>query len=49
MKDKLIIFMHIPKTGGTTLNEIFAKLYGQNEIYDHIPIERMEENFNQLK
>ena len=48
MEDKLIIFMHIPKTGGTTLNHIFTKLYSRNELYDHVPIEKMEEHFNQL-
>ncbi|MFA1710871.1 sulfotransferase family 2 domain-containing protein [Peribacillus frigoritolerans] len=31
----LDIFMHIPKTGGTTLNELFKKQYKLNEIFDH--------------
>ncbi|MGE7184326.1 sulfotransferase family 2 domain-containing protein [Peribacillus sp. NPDC006672] len=36
MSEELLdIFMHIPKTGGTTLNEIFKKQYKLNEIFDH--------------
>jgi len=31
----LDIFMHIPKTGGMTLNELFKKQYKLNEIFDH--------------
>lgn len=34
-KNNLTIFMHIPKTGGTTLNKIFKKQYNFDEIYDH--------------
>lgn len=49
MGKKLIIFIHIPKTGGTTLNEIFKRSYAENEIYDHVPVEVMNEHFNQLK
>ena len=49
MGKKLIIFIHIPKTGGTTLNEIFKRSYAENEIYDHIPVEAMNEHFSQLK
>ncbi|MFU1996326.1 hypothetical protein [Priestia megaterium] len=42
---KLIIFIHIPKIGGTTLNEIFKRSYAENEIYDHVPVEVMNEHF----
>ncbi|MGM1034210.1 MAG: sulfotransferase family 2 domain-containing protein [Bacillota bacterium] len=36
MSESLLdIFMHIPKTGGTTLNELFKKQYKLNEIFDH--------------
>ncbi len=49
MGKKLIIFIHIPKTGGTTLNEIFKRSYAENEIYDHVPVEAMNEHFSQLK
>ncbi|MBU8590359.1 sulfotransferase family 2 domain-containing protein [Priestia megaterium] len=49
MEEKLIIFIHIPKTGGTTLNDIFKKLYAENEIYDHIPVEEMSNHFSRLK
>jgi Sulfotransferase family len=49
MEKKLIIFMHIPKTGGTTLNDIFKKSYAENEIYDHVPLEAMRNHFSQLK
>ena len=49
MEKKLIIFMHIPKTGGTTLNDIFKKSYAENEIYNHVPLEAMRNHFSQLK
>jgi len=49
MEKKLIIFMHIPKTGGTTLNKIFKRSYTENEIYDHVPLEAMSKHFSQLK
>ncbi|MEH7164121.1 sulfotransferase family 2 domain-containing protein [Priestia megaterium] len=49
MGKKLIIFIHIPKTGGTTLNEIFKRSYAENEIYDHVPLEAMSKHFSQLK
>ncbi|MEG9296747.1 sulfotransferase family 2 domain-containing protein [Mangrovibacillus sp. Mu-81] len=35
MKDDLTIFLHIPKTGGTTLNKIFQKQFSQEELFDH--------------
>ncbi|WP_339998976.1 sulfotransferase family 2 domain-containing protein [Priestia aryabhattai] len=49
MERKVVIFMHIPKTGGTTLNNIFKRSYSKNEIYDHIPLEEMNKQFSQLK
>jgi hypothetical protein len=49
MQKKLIIFMHIPKTGGTTLNEVFKRSCTENEIYDHVPLEAMRNHFSQLK
>lgn len=35
MNNEITIFMHIPKTGGTTLNSIFKEQYLQSEIFDH--------------
>jgi hypothetical protein len=35
LKDELTIFLHIPKTGGTTLNEIFKKQFPPGELFDH--------------
>ena len=34
-ENNLTIFMHIPKTGGTTLSKIFRELYNIDQIYDH--------------
>lgn len=48
MAEKLLIFMHIPKTGGTTLNSIFRNCYEKNEIFDHVEKEEMRERFNHL-
>lgn len=36
MNEDLIIFMHIPKTGGTTLNAIFRNQYEKNQFYEHL-------------
>ncbi|OLS34054.1 sulfotransferase family 2 domain-containing protein [Bacillus sp. MRMR6] len=35
INDKLTVFMHIPKTGGTTLSEILRQQYVFGEIFDH--------------
>lgn len=48
MTDKVLIFMHIPKTGGSTLNELFKKQYGQDEILTHLPLDRLSSEFNDL-
>ncbi len=34
-KKDLIIFLHIPKTGGTTLNSIFTRQYTVKEFHNH--------------
>lgn len=46
----LIIFLHIPKTGGSTLNTIFKRQFSVEEIYDHelfqnevIPLDQLTE------
>ncbi|TDL92489.1 hypothetical protein E2R55_05510 [Vibrio vulnificus] len=44
----LDIFMHIPKTGGTTLSEIFRKQYKVNEIFDHDSYETKIKKVDQL-
>jgi len=38
MDDKLAVFLHIPKTGGTTLSNIFKNTValGKDEIVDHL-------------
>ncbi|ANX12099.1 hypothetical protein ABE41_008780 [Fictibacillus arsenicus] len=46
MAEKLLIFMHIPKSGGTTLNSIFRNCYKNNEIFDHVEQAEMRERFN---
>ena len=33
MSDKTLIFLHIPKTAGTTLRSIMLKQYGDGEVY----------------
>ncbi|WP_445487020.1 sulfotransferase family 2 domain-containing protein [Niallia sp. 03133] len=36
MADKAVsVFIHIPKTGGTTLNEIFKRQYNSKKFHDH--------------
>lgn len=44
----LDIFMHIPKTGGTTLSVIFRKQYKANEIFDHDSYEFKIKKVDQL-
>lgn len=34
-QEELTIFLHIPKTGGTTLNTIFRNQYDRSEFFDH--------------
>jgi hypothetical protein len=48
LEDNLTVFLHIPKTGGTTLNSIFRKQYNIDEIYDHGSLEGNIINVNQL-
>lgn len=48
MVNNLNIFMHIPKTGGTTLNSIFRKQYRANEIFDHDSYEGKEIKIDEL-
>jgi hypothetical protein len=33
--EMLTVFLHIPKTGGTTLSEIFRREYKDGELFDH--------------
>lgn len=40
--------MHIPKTVRTILNDIFIKLYNQNEIYNYVTLEKNRGTFTQL-
>lgn len=40
-QDKLLIFMHIPKTGGLTLRNIIDQQYNRNEIFK-IPRNRLD-------
>jgi hypothetical protein len=47
-EDLLDIFMHIPKTGGTTLSAIFRKQYKVNEIFDHDSYESKIKKVDQL-
>ncbi|MFE4811468.1 hypothetical protein ACFQ9Y_09920 [Peribacillus simplex] len=48
-KGLLDIFMHILKTGGTTLNELFNKQYQLNEIFDHDSFQYKMMKMDQLK
>ncbi|PFB01108.1 hypothetical protein CN383_12180 [Priestia megaterium] len=48
MTDSILIFMHIPKTGGSTLNEIFKNQYKEDEVLIHIPLDRLASEFNNL-
>ena len=34
-EQELYIFLHIPKTGGSTLNSIFTRQFSAQELYDH--------------
>ncbi|WP_340371469.1 sulfotransferase family 2 domain-containing protein [Peribacillus sp. FSL E2-0218] len=44
----LDIFMHVPKTGGTTINEILKKQYKLREIYDHDSFEKKMMKLSEL-
>lgn len=44
----LTIYLHIPKTGGTTLSHILRKQYESNKIYDHGYLKGEKKDFNQL-
>ncbi|CAH0148633.1 hypothetical protein SRABI96_00654 [Peribacillus sp. Bi96] len=47
-EDHLDIFMHVPKTGGTTLSAIFRKQYQVHEIFDHDSYESQIKKVDQL-
>ncbi|TMU87703.1 sulfotransferase family protein [Bacillus sp. BHET2] len=34
-KQPLTVFLHVPKTGGTTMNNIFRNQYSTGELFDH--------------
>ncbi|MBM7691248.1 hypothetical protein JOC77_000653 [Peribacillus deserti] len=44
----LTVFLHIPKTGGTTLNQIFRKQYQIFEFFDHDSLEYKVIKLDQL-
>src|SRR5258708_9786374 len=48
--DTKVVFIHIPKTGGSTLNGLLQKQYGRNAIYstDSKAVEKSLEAFKQL-
>lgn len=50
MDDKLLVFLHIPKTGGTTLSDIFRKStsYAPGEIVDHLTQEAIHNQYGEL-
>ncbi|XIG89340.1 hypothetical protein C1N90_28730 (plasmid) [Priestia aryabhattai] len=48
MTDSILIFMHIPKTGGSTLNEIFKNQYKKDEVLIHMPLDRLASEFSNL-
>ncbi|MFJ5749508.1 sulfotransferase family 2 domain-containing protein [Peribacillus frigoritolerans] len=48
-EDHLDIFMHVPKTGGTTLSAIFRKQYKPSEIFDHDSFQYKVMKMDQLK
>ena len=37
LKDRRIAFVHVPKTAGTSLGNIFSELYGQRVIHVNLP------------
>lgn len=47
-KDELSIFLHIPKTGGTTLNTIFKQQYNADEFLDHGSFKDIVIDYDQL-
>ncbi|SDC82928.1 MULTISPECIES: sulfotransferase family 2 domain-containing protein [unclassified Candidatus Frackibacter] len=52
MKDKLLIFMHIPKTGGITLRRIIDKQYDESKVFTGKhkgAIGELEEDRNQFR
>ncbi|MFJ5760221.1 sulfotransferase family 2 domain-containing protein [Neobacillus sp. NPDC093182] len=46
--DNLTVFMHIPKTGGTTLNDIFRKQYLFGEIFDHDSLKGIKKTIDKV-
>ena len=47
-KKDLTIFLHIPKTGGTTLNSIFTREYTVKEFHNHDLFDRKVIPFSEL-
>ncbi|UZW65148.1 sulfotransferase family protein [Priestia flexa] len=47
IKDRFLIFMHIPKTAGSTLNKLFQKQYKQEELLIHLPEKQLKEKLQQ--
>ena len=47
-KKDLTIFLHIPKTGGTTLNSIFTRQYTVKEFHNHDLFDRKVIPFSEL-
>lgn len=48
MVKPMVLYMHVSKTGGTTLNEIFARQYKNHEIIDHESYDDLIALFGQL-
>lgn len=48
MDEKKLLFLHIPKTAGTTLKTMIAQNYSQSEIYDAYDYKLWESGFQSL-
>jgi len=46
--ERLLVFMHIPKTGGSTLREIVARQYKSNEVWTFGTIYQFREKIGEI-